>query len=570
MATRDRGKGVEIPTSVHVSHGAEQHQDGGRGGSQSPTSPIWHAALEKYYSELAKGGVKASIINKDLWNIQSPEELITQIETLAPVQDARSNTWAKALAQLQPILLGINDFATIIAWGMGMNGKVAAVLWGSIRLIIKFARPILPDIVDMLESLQHALPRMQKYERELPMTDTLEGALFDMYSEIIVFCAHSIAFFRNNPDLSKNRHAWSQFSRDFSNVIANVQKHSRRVDEAADMIRLSRETRTAETVAALNKDLKGLQVSDRCLNLPCHVIPYGLNLRFFGREAQVAHLKDVLDPSADNSAQLRAIGIHGLGGVGKSQLALHYANTSMARYEVIAWVPAETQIKLVQALSNLANKLGIVGSTSEDDYQNVQRVRDWLNAARSPFLLVFDNVDNVELLDQIWPASNKGSIIITTRSPSQASRRTTDTLSLDSFTPDIRVDVLGSLTGMKPTDDEEKAAATEICRLVGGLPLAMVQISGFIRDRGYSYSEFLAIYQKSADRVFAKSERPVEYDHTLLTTWEISLQKLSDEAMRLQNLLACFDPDLVPERLITKTRAEIHDANLAFLFDEFE
>lgn len=81
--------------------------------------------------------MKASMINKDLWNIQSPEKLLAQIEALAPVQDVRSNVWAKSLAQLQPILLGINDFLTIIAWGMGMNGKVAAVLWGSIRLIIK-------------------------------------------------------------------------------------------------------------------------------------------------------------------------------------------------------------------------------------------------------------------------------------------------------------------------------------------------------------------------------------------------------------------------------------------------
>lgn len=163
------------------------------------------------------------------------------------------------------------------------------------------------------------------------------------------------------------------------------------------------------------------------------------------------------------------------------------------------------------------------------------RVRDWLNAAKRPFLLVFDNVDEVELLDQIWPASNLGSIIITTRSPSLASKRTTSTLALNSFSPDIRVDVLASLTRMQPADEEEKAAAIRVCDLIGGLPLAMVQISGFMLDRGYSYSEFLAIYERSADRVFARSDRPVEYDHTLLTTWEISLQKLSREAMKLQN-----------------------------------
>lgn len=135
MAAKPQGKGVEIISVDEISE--QSNNSRSPSPSASPTSPIWHAALEQYYGELAKGGVRASVINKDLWNTQSPEELLAQIEALVPVQDIRSNAWAKTLAQLQPILLGINDFVTIIAWGMGMNGKVAAVLWGSIRLIIK-------------------------------------------------------------------------------------------------------------------------------------------------------------------------------------------------------------------------------------------------------------------------------------------------------------------------------------------------------------------------------------------------------------------------------------------------
>lgn len=131
----------------------------------------------------------------------------------------------------------------------------------------------------MLETLQLALPRMQKYERELPVTDVLEEAMFDMYSEIIVFCAHAIAAFCNNPNMKRNPHAWSRFSREFFDVMADFQRCSRRVDEAADMIRLSREKQTAETVAALSRNLKDIQVSNEDAKLPCHTIPYGLNLR---------------------------------------------------------------------------------------------------------------------------------------------------------------------------------------------------------------------------------------------------------------------------------------------------
>lgn len=408
---------------------------------------------------------------------------------------------------------------------------------------------------------------MHKYEQELPMTESLEKALFDMYSEIIVFCAHAITFFRNNPDIGRNRNAWSRFSRDFTKVIENVRKYSRRVDEAADIIRLSKEIHTAETVAAL-KGLHALRVAG-VAKLPCFAIPYGLNLRFFGRADELQTLTEALDPTRE-STRLRAIGIHGLGGVGKSQLALQYANTSMNVYEMIAWIPAETEIKLVQGLSRLASKLELTDGTSEDHNQSVQKVRDWLNTAKKPFLVIFDNVDKIELLDQIWPASNKGSIIITTRSPSLASKRVTTTMALGCFSAEVGKDVLRSMTGIEPADDDNEAALGEICRLIGGLPLAMAQISDFIRDRGYSYAEFLRVYEKSAEKVLAKSEPPVEYDQTLLTTWDISLQKLSAEATRLQSLLVFFDPDLIPQRLITNTKAGIEDTDLDFLFDDFE
>lgn len=138
--------------------------------------------------------------------------------------------------------------------------------------------------------------------------------------------------------------------------------------------------------------------------LPCFMIPYGLNFRFFGRAAELQTMRDTLHPQTEHPkepTQVRAIGIHGLGGVVKTQLALHYANTFLEAYDVIAWVPADSQIKLVQALSSLAKKLGLVDGENEDDYQNVGKVKDWLNTAGKTFLLIFDNVDKIGLLDQI-------------------------------------------------------------------------------------------------------------------------------------------------------------------------
>lgn len=309
------------------------------------------------------------------------------------------------------------------------------------------------------------------------------------------------------------------------------------VDETADMIRLSRETHTAETIQAI-KGLRALSITD--LNLPCYMIPYGLNLRFFGRESKIQMLKSGLDPQ-NESGSMKVMAIYGLGGVGKTQLALHYANTSMRLYDVIIWVPAETQIKLTQALSTFAVKLGLQKDESnEDDYQSVLKVRDWLNTSGKSFLLIFDNVERPEILDQIWPASNRGSVIITTRSPAIASKRTTEVIHLESFKGKVGAEVLYSLTRYRPSGENDSAAAEELCQLLGGLPLALVQISEFIHDRGYSYEEFLPIYKRSAEKIFARSETAAEYEYTLTTVWDIFLQKLSSESNTLLSLLAFF------------------------------
>jgi NB-ARC domain len=320
-----------------------------------------------------------------------------------------------------------------------------------------------------------------------------------------VFCACEITFFRNNPNIGKSRNARSQFNSDFLRVIKDLRNHTRYVDEAADMIRVSRETDTADTIQVM-QNLKDLRLGDR-ISLPCHMVPYGLNLRFFGRSAEVENVKNILDPQ-ETTNHLRVLPIHGLGGVGKTQLVLHYANTSRKLYDVIIWIPSEPQIKLTQALSSFARRLGLPNAESiEDDYGSTQKIRDWLNTSGHSFLLVFDNVDQAEILDQIWPTSEKGSIVITTRSTAVASRRATNIMHLESFKGAAGPEALYSLTGITPANEADASVAEQICHLVGGLRLALVQISEFIRDRRLTYQKFLPIYEKSAEKIYARGRR---------------------------------------------------------------
>ena len=424
----------------------------------------------------------------------------------------------------------------------------------------------------MLKDLETTLPKYKKYEQQLPMTPDLEDALCDVYTDIIVFCAQAITFFRNNPNFAKSTNIWSHFNQEFLKTISNLQHHSRRVDEEVDIIRMTREADSAETIKVI-ADLKVISLGDEA-NLPCHMVPYGLNPQFLHRSAEVAGVRDALDPDCgEGGNELRVLAIHGLGGVGKTQLALHYANTSLKLFDAIAWIPSETSIKMSQALANFATKLGLPKDESDgkgDDMQVVLKLKDWLNASGRRFLLIFDNVENIDVLLSVWPSSNRGSILITTRSLSVATKRAAKVLHLNSFPPGTGLQALLALTGLHAETERDAAAATDICRLLGGLPLALAQIGQFIRERGYSYEEFLRLYEKSAARIHSRGESLPEYNHTLSTVWDISIENLPQDARVLQSLLAFFDPDSVAERLLTNIRASLTDDRLQFLFDELE
>lgn len=136
MATTER-----ISPSLPDSTRNPEPPQGDRSERHSHVSLIWQAAIDKYYEELRKGGVRGPNIDQDLRSVHSPDELLQQIQCLMPMDpETGSANWMGSLRfsrRLKPILLNLNDFAAVIASVLGTNSQVADVIWGSIRLIVK-------------------------------------------------------------------------------------------------------------------------------------------------------------------------------------------------------------------------------------------------------------------------------------------------------------------------------------------------------------------------------------------------------------------------------------------------
>ena len=102
---------------------------------------MWEKALEQYRRELKDGDDYESVIG-----VESMEELLNQARNLEP-PGVQSKSILSSLSRLEPMLLHINDFSAITALFLGANAKSAALVWGSIKIILIVLLPFHPPIL---------------------------------------------------------------------------------------------------------------------------------------------------------------------------------------------------------------------------------------------------------------------------------------------------------------------------------------------------------------------------------------------------------------------------------------
>lgn len=121
-----------------------------------------------------------------------------------------------------------------------------------------------------------------------------------------------------------------------------------------------------------------------------HYIPFAESSRFWGREDILANIDDTLLTNTANLS-LRSFVLHGMGGVGKTQIALRYANASRAKFDAIFWVSAENPITLGQSFREIARMLGLFKAGTETDNNTVTlEVKQWLSStSRSPLTVTW-------------------------------------------------------------------------------------------------------------------------------------------------------------------------------------
>jgi transcriptional regulator with XRE-family HTH domain len=141
-------------------------------------------------------------------------------------------------------------------------------------------------------------------------------------------------------------------------------------------------------------------------------VPYQRNPYFIGREEILQSLRQTLVSGVKTTAQTQSIS--GLGGIGKTQVAIEYAHRYGEHYEAVLWIPADSLEVATAAWLQVATQILGLPEQQEAEQQIVQ-VKRWLQK-RHGWLLIFDNVEDPEaILSTFTPSKHQGSVLITTR-----------------------------------------------------------------------------------------------------------------------------------------------------------
>jgi len=270
------------------------------------------------------------------------------------------------------------------------------------------------------------------------------------------------------------------------------------------------------------------------------------NISFTGREQVLADLHSRL--SKGTTAVLPEA-LHGMGGVGKSQIAIEYVYRHTGDYDLIWWVHSEQPSQIQQAFVELAGELGL--QAGREVNVAVPAVREALRLGR-PFhnwLLVFDNAENVDEVRGFFPTNGPGKILVTSRNA--AWKNIASSLEIDVFARDESVALL-RLRG--PELDEAKA--DRLAEVLGDLPLAIEQAAVWLAETGMPVDEYLRLFQEKATELLRDASPPT-YELPVAAAWNVSLDRLrgtDPAALQLLQTCAFFASEPISRRLLSGVR----------------
>lgn len=214
------------------------------------------------------------------------------------------------------------------------------------------------EVTRYLGELSEKLALFEVYQSRIDLDPSLFESFFGLLVDLVLACASAIKHFRKNGvSQAINFTSWTNVDRHFSK---NLQEFTHRIEHLRHLVEAYNVTeirlKQNEVIESLGRH--SLQVSGQEeAHLPYYQLPFGRNHAFFGRTKVLEELRDVLQPSSAGNS-IRSAALWGTGGLGKSQVALEYANLQVqAQCRLVIWLPAQSETDMSRALVQAASQV---------------------------------------------------------------------------------------------------------------------------------------------------------------------------------------------------------------------
>lgn len=271
------------------------------------------------------------------------------------------------------------------------------------------------------------------------------------------------------------------------------------------------------------------------------------NPNFTGRAELLEQLGKRL--TAGGTTAVLPSALHGMGGIGKTQMATEYIYRHLQDYDLIWWIDAAHTTQIRAGLTELAKTLGLPGGTEATIA--VPAVIEALRTGR-PFrrwLLVFDAADSPEAVLPFFPRNGPGEILITSRNSDWAG--IARPLELAVFTRAESIELLGR-RGPEITHEDADALAEKL----GDLPLAVEQAAAWRAVTGMPVREYLRLFDESVAEILDTATAP-DYEVSVAAAWNVSFEELKTRnpaAHQILHICAFFSPEPISRDLLTGVR----------------
>ncbi|QBD82828.1 helix-turn-helix domain-containing protein [Ktedonosporobacter rubrisoli] len=317
---------------------------------------------------------------------------------------------------------------------------------------------------------------------------------------------------------------------------------------------------------ALDRTLPPSRSTDRFL----WYVPHQCNQYFTAHQKLLSSLHQHLYSHQANTLP-KFCALHGLGGIGKTQIAMEYTYRFASAYRAVFWVDAQTAETITASFLHIAHYLELIPHQQTSQQQIIMAVHRWLTHHPN-WLLIWDKVEDINLLARYLPVTREGSVLLTSRLQSVGNIAVlleVPLLTSDEgillllrrarlLAPAATLEHLERFRLMLPHD---YACAQELVRLAGGLPLALDQMGAYLEEISCSLPNYLALYQSHEwELLRRRGGSTSSYPASVSITWSSSLAHISQVSPLAHNLLrlcAFLAPDAIPEELFLKGTAAL-------------